>query len=187
MMGMQVGAGPMARGTRINLDIRIDPVPLIMARGIEGFGKDIRSYKEPLTRAIKQVLSPSFKKNFEVGGRPKWTPLAEYTVKEKGHSRPLERSGVLKQVAGQFNIWTIQGPQGRAFVSRLPDRAWYGAIHQAGSVRARQSMNKSVVDLPNPVGEIPARPFLVVQPEDVNKIKEVFATWAAERARARGL
>jgi phage gpG-like protein len=151
----------------IGLGMGFSSHPIIVAAGFRQLGKDIKSVKEPLKRSIQQVMAPSFQKNFDVGGRPAWEPLHPATIAAKGHSKPLVRSGTLRSVAGQLNIWTIQGQQGRAFVSRLPDRAWYGAIHQEGSERT------------------PTRPFLVVQEEDGRKIDNVFDKWLRERVAAR--
>jgi hypothetical protein len=77
----------------------------------------------------------------------------------------LVRSGNLKQAAGQLNIWTIEGPQGVAWIDmeNLPASAFYGMFHQEGT--------RNMVD----------RPWAVFQPEDVDKIADVFGDFLGER------
>lgn len=45
----------------------------IMARRVDKLGLDIRSFREPLKRAIRNVVIPSIAENFAVGGRPSWS------------------------------------------------------------------------------------------------------------------
>jgi phage gpG-like protein len=121
--------------------------------------------REPLKRSIQQVLAPSFKKNFDVGGRPNpWEPLADYTVEVRGSATPiLERSRLLKRTIQQLNIWTID--REKAALLDLPSKIWYGKLQQAG----RDDQN------------LPARPFVMIQDDDYDKIERVFQVWLAER------
>jgi len=106
----------------------------ILARDLDKMGVDIRSWKVPLTNAVRNVMIPSFQQNFESGGRPHWTPLSEATVlirsKEGSGSEPLVRSGALKRNMGFLSMWDIN--QNYAILKVLPERIWYGALHQAG-------------------------------------------------------
>lgn len=184
----RVGGGAIPAGrTAQSLSITVTPSPLIVAMDLQSYGNSIRSFHEPLKRAIQQVAIPSFRKNFDVGGRPPWPSLAEYTQNEReaqgyGRDRPiLVRTGRLKRVATQFNIWRIEGgyrsSRGRAYVQGLPG-AEYGAFHQAaGGVAGRMSPAGLIS------GDIPQRPFLILQPEDRKKIEQVFEKWHDERAR----
>ncbi|MEM2126268.1 MAG: phage virion morphogenesis protein [Candidatus Methanosuratincola sp.] len=113
------------------------------------------SYAEPLRDAAVYMKS-SVLRNFEIGGRPPWRPLSAKTLMEKlkkGYSpQPLIRTGRLRQ--------SINISVGENEASVLPG-VRYGAYHQFGTDR------------------IPARPFLVFQPEDVAVIQQIFANYIA--------
>lgn len=165
------------RGLRIDIDLqmRFRPSIGLMAKNVDKFGMDIRSFREPLKRSIQQVLAPSFRKNFEAGGRPdRWAPLADYTIEKRGSSEPiLVRSGRLKRTIQQLNIWSLD--REKAAITDLPANIWYGKLHQAG-YRGTGAATFS----------FPARPFVLIQDEDYDDIEEVFAQWLQERAIASG-
>lgn len=107
----------------------------ILARDLDKMGVDIRSWRVPLTNAVRNVMIPSFQENFQAGGRPDaWEPLSEATqlIRERaGQSgSTLVRSGALKRNMGYMTMWDITDSY--AIVKQLPDRVWYGAIHQSG-------------------------------------------------------
>lgn len=169
----------MATSTGVTFDIDIYPSPVLFMEEQLALAIDIRSFREPLKRSIQAVLAPSFRHNFEVGGRPSWAPLAETTIvrkTNKGSKNPekiLVDTGKLARVAGQLNIWEINGIQGEAHVSNLPG-AEYGRFHQSGFYH-HESGNF-----------VPAREFLVIQPLDEEEIELVFDIWVRERFRRRG-
>lgn len=135
---------------------------------------------EPLTEAVKKVMQPSIRQNFNMGGRPeKWAPLSEDTIRaRRGDSRILVDTGDLRFVASAFFIWTITDSS--ATVRDLPEFVWYGKVHQAGSKKA----GKGASNISEGLGyvNIPARPFILFQPEDAKKIEDIFADWVARRA-----
>lgn len=159
--------------TAISLDIDFDPMPTLYAHSMYELALDIRSYREPLKRAIQGVLSPSFRHSFDTGGRPPWEPLSESTIERKtakGVAQPdkiLVETGALRRVVSQLNIWTINGPAGEAFVSTLPGTE-YGEFHLDGTEH------------------MPARPFLEITPADEEEIVEVFDRWILERFARHG-
>lgn len=117
--------------TSIKWDIR--PSVGLVAKDIERLGLDIRSFKEPMSVAVKTVIIPSIRKNFDSGGRPAWEPLAEGTIKHRGGAAwpILQVTGKLRKRATQFSIWDI-GPT-TATIRSLPADVFYGAFHQAGA------------------------------------------------------
>jgi phage gpG-like protein len=126
-------------GLRIDngiLAFEFSPSIGILARDIDKMGVDIRSFREPLRRAIKEVMIPSFMKNFQVGGRPSWEPLSEATLNlraslhGKSGSQILVKTGKLKQNMGYTTMWDIT--QESAAIKQLPERVWYGVVHQGG-------------------------------------------------------
>lgn len=175
------------------LDIEFSPTVAFLVKNFNDMGVDIRSYKEPLKRSIQKVLAPSFQKNFDVGGRPPWPPLSEYTLKmrseEGSGNQILVRSGRLKRTAGQLNIWEIDGVRGQAFVRSLPSHSWYGNIHQGVSsglgfesfVLGPTEQSDDGGSLFAASGETPPRPFIVVQKEDFEEVQKVFSDWINER------
>lgn len=167
------------QGGLIEYDFK--PSLRIVGGNLREIGYGIKSFREPLRRAIKEVMGPSFTKNFDAGGRPKWAPIAESTVefqeilarsgkgknrRGKGRKGVLVQTGALRQTMGQLNIWTISTTD--ATITSLPGSVWYGAVHQAGYAGGNAPA-------------IPARPFVLFQPEDEEEIAEVFGKWLDER------
>jgi phage gpG-like protein len=167
-------ARPPIKGLRIDegLTFEFKPSVGLSAKRIDKLGMDIRSFREPLKRSIQRVLAPSFKANFRAGGRPeRWQPLADETVELRGSSTPiLVRSGRLMKTIQQFNIWSINETQ--AAITDLPEKIWYGKVQQGGLVKGGK------IDA---AGNIPARPFVLIQGEDYDKIERVFQDWFVER------
>jgi phage virion morphogenesis protein len=145
----------------------------VTAGHYEAVGVEIRSFREPLKRSVQQVIIPSIRKNFDSGGRPGWAPYADITIEfhqELGEAMSqgmLNKTGKLKQTMGYFNIWSVD--REKAELRDLPANIWYGKIHQAGyGGRGGKYV-------------IPARPFVMLQPDDEQKIVEVFDKWLEER------
>lgn len=172
--GLVVGNAP---GKVRGVEVTFIPTPAVIAAKFDLLGLDIRSMREPLKRSIQQVIAPSIGKNFRSGGRPeKWKPLAQDTeLTRKREARPegppLIKSGALMRIAQQLNIWTITPDS--AYVDNLTPAGWYGALQQRGFTGGYGI-------------KTPARPFLLIQPEDVDEIDIVFDLWLHERALAAG-
>ena len=180
--------------------ITFEPSIAILAARVDHLEMDIRSFRVPLTRAVREVMVPSIRKNFNSSGRPTWAGLAPDTERLKsfyGYSaEPLMRTGSLARVASQMNIWTIN--EKAAVIKDLPDSVYYGKVHQAGytgggskkvssKFAARQAKIKNMLMTGNQMKEprrspdIPARPFLIIQAEDQVAIEKVFEDWLMER------
>jgi phage gpG-like protein len=144
----------------------------VAAADLRTIGFNIRSFKVPLDRIVRQVMVPSIRTNFEVEGRPRWVPLAEYTMNlkaRKGRSEPsrvLVDSGRLRTVATQIGIWKVD--RDNAYIQTLKD-APYGFFHQTGF---RSGFSGR---------QVPARPWALVQDEDVDKMEDIFEIWLDER------
>lgn len=176
--------------------VTFSPTVGIAAARVDKLGMDIRSFKEPLTRAIREVVAPSIRRNFDVGGRPKWAPLAEATLSWRQRqgvmgTAPLIRSGALRRVASQINIWSIDRTS--AVLAHLPQQVWYGNVHQAGLGDRGAGMggfsahlaaggdSRGSIRSGGRVADIPARPFVLLQKGDERKIHEIFEKWLQER------
>jgi phage gpG-like protein len=108
----------------------------LMAASLSG---ELLAGMRPAWTRIGAEAVRSIHTNFEVGGRPPWTPLSPQTIAEKGHSRPLIRSGRLME----STTYRLTG-MGVELENPTP----YGPLHQEGR------------------GRVPARPWFVLQPED---------------------
>jgi phage gpG-like protein len=207
-------------GLRINENITTAMLPSITfsptlgitARRVDKLGMDIRSFREPLKRAIQQVVSPSIQKNFDESGRPtSWEPLSEATkeIQQRlygnGDHDPLLRTGKLRQVFGQFNIWTVTqdsailkdippsvpyaavqqagykgaGTSARNAAKRLTDKATRGSAKRSGAIAAKIAKSKATGQ--REAHGIPARPFVMLQEADIPEINKVFEKWLMER------
>jgi phage gpG-like protein len=109
----------------------ITPSLGIVARDMDRLALAIEDLKVPLARSIMQVVIPSIRTNFAVGGRPTWEPLADYTIEVRGSAEPvLFRSGRLRDAATSWQIWDVGKTS--ATIREFPPGAWYGVLHQAG-------------------------------------------------------
>lgn len=161
----------------LSVEYSFHPSPLILAGEMETFGLNVRSLREPLSRAVKQVMIPSMQANFDQGGRPAWQPISDATEQIKfslGYDTgTLVRTGALKRNMGYFSMWTVNSTE--ATIADLPTRIAYGSVHQSGS---RSGAGRG--------SNIPARPFAVIHDADEDKIEEVFSKWLSERQEAAG-
>ena len=171
---------PLAFGQLVDLGFSFTPTMAVTASAFDKMGLDIRSFREPLKRSIQRVIAPSIGQNFVSNGRPEtWAPYAANTIQTKandpqnqyGPEDMLRRSGLLWRTMQQYNIWSVSTVE--AAILDLPEKIWYGALHQAGYT-ARGTA-------------VPARQFALFQERDMDAIQEVFANWLEERALAAGV
>lgn len=179
-----------------SLSIEMEPSVGILARKVDKLGLDIRSFKEPLTRAVKQVMIPSIRQNFIQQGRPdRWQRLADATVARKGFKDILIHTGELYKQMGYQKIWHID--REKALIPDLPEKVWYGKVHQAGAEGISQTFTVKNVGLSasssydvggfETSGEIPQRRFVMLHPEDEDAIEQIFDEWLGERIMKAGL
>jgi len=194
-------AGTGVQGFSGILDFEFKPSLSIMAKRIDRIALGVSDFKVPLERAVREVMIPSIRRNFEVGGRPPWDPLADDTIERRQASgytsdQILVRTGDLERGATSFSIWTITDVS--ATVRDLPQDIWYGKVHQAGFEGATSAGSSrlgvsfvnsgmSLREIADAVGRssgelanIPPRPFILFQDEDLSKIDRIFAEWIGE-------
>ena len=157
--------------------IKINTNAPLVAQRLVLFSSRLRHWTVPL-KVFGRVLVRSVTENFEAEGRPKaWKPLAESTLfgrlgggsligkkgreltraqKRLSNVKILQDTGLLKNSArAEVTGNTLRvGPSGPAAI--------YAAIHQFGGKAGR---GRKVT--------IPARPFLVVQPEDETELLDL--------------
>jgi phage gpG-like protein len=183
--------------------VTFEPTLGIAAARIGKLGMDIHSFRKPLERAVKEVVIPSIQANFDQGGRPAWEPLAEYTLKrrqaESFSNSPLVKTGALQEAMASEDNWTITPTF--AVLSDIPPAVWYGKVQQAGfegsgggrRVKVKKSVRATLEGVVDAAGTgasgsgghyappIPPRPFAVLQPEDEDRISEIFIEWLGEQ------
>lgn len=136
----------------------------------------------PAMRVIGETLRVSVLRNFEKGGRPEaWNPLSEF-IKRKQGGGVLRRRGMGGGLMGSIT-WTA-GPTSVAVGTNEAEggtnvavgtNSVYGATHQFGAKQG--AFGKTKRGGPIPWGDIPARPFLVVQDDDWAEIRETLAAF----------
>lgn len=157
----------MVIGSGLSFEFDWQPPITLLANGFDTMGTSVKSFKEPLTRSVREVINPSIATNFAVGGRPPWTPLSPLTVFKKGHATILIESGRLAKVAPQMKSWSIDGIAGEARLDSVS--APYGVYHQNGFYNVRTGTF------------VPAREWAVIQEQDAEKVEEIFWEWLEER------
>lgn len=147
----------------------------------------------PVLKPIGELVRTSVVRNFEAGGRPeKWAPLSTVTLSRRkksggilrvqGHAGGLlgsihSEAGSDKVVVGTNKIYAAvhqfgakKGQFGRAAVARKTGRAG----RSGAAIYSRGWM------MPIPWGDIPARPFMLVQVEDLVEIREMLTEYVLE-------
>lgn len=159
------------------------------------FGVEKRLRDRPkMLRIVGQILVSSVQRNFEVGGRPdKWEPLSEATLKKRRGSSPLRVQGMGGGLMGSIHAKVV-GDEVHVGTNKV-----YAATHQFGAkqgfgtvmakvgahtrntkkygtVKVKAHERKQKV----PWGDVPARPFLLVQDEDRENIRVTLGRYALE-------
>jgi len=139
----------------------------------------------PAMRILGNIVRTSVIRNFEAGGRPRWKPLSPVTLAGRKGGKILMRQGFAGGLAGSINV---RAEKDRAIVGT--NKA-YAAVHQFGArkgsfgtftFRVREHMRKlagkhikvreHTRTMSLPWGDIPARPYLMVQDEDWVEMRE---------------
>jgi len=180
---------PTLRAAQVSsVEMTFEPSIGIMARKYDKLGASIKSFRVPLKRAVQEVVIPSIQVNFHKSGRPRWPDLAESTWRQKGSGeKALIRTGALMRRMAQVGIWQIDTE--KAMITHMPEDVWYGALHQAGHGTYEgffDPVKRATVNIGGE-GALPARPFVMLQSEDLPKIDLIFVEWVNERVQRAGL
>lgn len=178
---------------------------------LAGYRQRIGNPKD-LMNGIAILMRRSFAENFNVGGRPAWAPLSPRTIAEKerlfeaGVIRGRRRGVRVRVPRGQVNAGALPGILIR--YGRMKDavarRGVQGNVHRVSAdgrtleigvgeifvpERGRKVGYPSVHQRGDPSRRIPARPFLVIQDEDMEAIRRLEQVWLQGgdiRAHLRG-
>ena len=149
----------------------------------------------PATKVISQIVRTSVVRNFEVGGRPKWKPLSRVTLALRKGTKVLYRQGMAGGLLGSIHAKAYRD---RAVIGTNKACA---AVHQFGAkkgsfgqftaniqahMRKTKSGKKAQVrahtrKVSLPWGDIPARPYLMVQAEDWVEIRAALGDYIVGR------
>lgn len=111
----------------------------------------------PLMRDIAGVMADAVEENFAREGRPKWVDLQPAT--KKARARKNKWPGKILQVSGKLASSVSQrSSQTEAAVG---SNLVYAGVHQFGSTKQN----------------IPARPFLRMQDDDIDEILDLVNDW----------
>ena len=164
---------------------------------VEEINRKIQDYilkiKDRSLKRIEVEALASIRKNFEIGGRPRWQPSIK-KGKAKG-TKTLVVSGNLSNVGSNIDhsagqVILTSNPAARAY-ARIQQEG--GTINRKGGSQARRTKrdgrsvfaskrrdtgkaNKVDVSFSKPYQiKIPARPYLVIPPEDYERILKAVA------------
>lgn len=169
----------------ISIKIQDNDIQKMLAE-IAGRMKDMR----PVTAMIGEIVMESIQTNFEVGGRPAWRQLSPVTIAQRERMKKwpgqiLVRSGVRgglmgsisyeperdRVVIGTNKIYATTmhfGAKRGEFGSKSVK---IGQHERRGKGDKRHTVQAHTRMVSLPWGDIPARPFLVIQNKDWDKIK----------------
>jgi len=135
----------------------------------------------PAMKIIGSIIRTSIIRNFEKSGRPKWAKHSRTTEKRRGKgAKVLMAQGLAGGLAASINYQA-----GKKSV-KIGTNKIYGAVHQFGAKKGsfgsvaasiKEHLRKGVKvkahtrKMNLPWGDIPARPFLMVQNEDWTEIR----------------
>lgn len=150
----------------------------------------------PAMKIIGSTVRASVIRNFEKSGRPsKWKKHSRLTEKRRGKgAKILMGQGLAGGLAASINYKADKDNV------KIGTNKIYGAIHQLGAKKGsfgtvaasiKAHMRKGVKikahtrKMKLPWGDIPARPFLVVQKEDWGEITEALIEFLLDKKRRK--
>ncbi|WP_051327184.1 phage virion morphogenesis protein [Desulfatibacillum aliphaticivorans] len=138
----------------------------------------------PVMEVIGEIVHASILRNFEVGGRPAWQGLSDVTIsrriaEKKWPGQILVRSGeLMRSISYQAFPDKVVLSANSIKAATLHFGARKGQFGQK-VVRVKSFTRRDGVKVSShnrkttlPWGDIPARPFMMVQPEDWGEIRE---------------
>jgi phage gpG-like protein len=156
--------------------VSVSPSLHVVSLGLSRYTGRLRSVQPALREAVDTIVRDRIEDNFateSAAGDP-WVSLGERAQDERrrggyGEDGPiLQRRGRLKRQALMKGIWTFQGQEGFAYVTAGAFRtASYGPLHQTGG-RGQYR-------------DVPARPFLVINEQDVDDIARIIEEYVIGR------
>jgi len=127
----------------------------------------------PVTVKLAGILHNAVEENFAKEGRPKWSPLAKATIKQR--TREKRWPGKILQRSGRLasSISARHDAMSAEVGTNVKVKGGYllGAIHQFGT-KPRTGATRSLFSKKGRTG-IPARPFLKLTKEDIQDMNVI--------------
>ncbi len=166
----------------VNITVLNPHVIGVLERDMQDLAHDLasqRGLRKPFERIRDEVMIPSIRTNFQVGGRPKWEPLSLATFQSGGFGGreafiasaagfqllPLTKTGQLKRAATAKARFSIKNNE--MTYGNWPEKRWFGPVHNLPDLSRR--------------AKIPNRPFTMIQPEDKVAIEEIMMEWIEDQ------
>lgn len=170
---------------------------IVTARRIDTLSAGFKSFQKPLMTALRTVIVPSIKRNFEAQGRPPWKALTRKTIYNRlmeGYPRGpiLDKSGRLKREAVKLNNWEYRNNElafrGLYFTQKVP----YASFHQFGA-RTRLNSGSASNLIMGRVGssgfsvrvgqsrQLVPRPFIQLTTDEEAEIFTIFMAYVVEK------
>lgn len=167
-----------------NFNIRVSPSIGMLAGNLSRFAGDIRSTKEPMQKAVREVIKDRIADNFawETDSGIKWPPMAPvtpfmpYRRNRAGQFKPLlDVTGTLLRTALADARWNFDGQKGEAWIpynTFQGTAAPYGFYQHEGAFTTGLGFQHV----------IPARPFFSINnAKDLPRMEEIFSDWIGTR------
>lgn len=192
-------AGSVSSGLSL-VGVEIDPRhnfvrgAYILANDIDKLSMSFKSFKEPLTKSLNDVIIPSIEANFAAQGRPGWQPLSPNTIRDRirkgyGAGPILQRTGRLMKEATRKNIWEVSSDMLKLRTVYFDQKVPYAQYHQLGANTRGSGGGKlkkfvgsagSKLSVPK-VGFLPARPFVQLTMDEEVEIATIFMAFMNEK------
>jgi phage gpG-like protein len=152
--------------------VEIDCMPsaLLIAADFYAWANAVEDVRDPLKKAIQEVVIPSIAKNFDDEGNPPWAELTDETLAKRSwagfaEGPILDRTGALRSAATSVEAWEFDDDVAQM---TMPGETPYGTFHQGGT------------------SQMPERPFAMFGDDDLETIQETFGDWMMDLASKAG-
>jgi len=170
-MAIKAGTGPRISSFPLEIDVRAFQLNANLLRdSVFRMARQFGDMTAPLTDSVRKVVTPSIIRNIASGGRPKWQPLSQSRIEARLRGpnpslRILVDTEALALAAASRVIWRISPTQ--ADMEALDNLVPYAKFHQTGTFK------------------MPARPFALLQSNEVDQIVEIFDKWIESMTNKR--
>ncbi|MFZ5774034.1 MAG: phage virion morphogenesis protein [Thermodesulfobacteriota bacterium] len=146
---------------------------------------------QPLHERIAVLMASSIRENFEAGGRPAEWKQSRRAKQQRGQTL-RDTNRLMNSIAGRgYADKAVAGTNDvRAAVHQFgAKRGQFGTMQAAVRAHVRkirgkeQQVRQHTRKQPMPWGDIPARPFMLLQTEDVAEIKTMVGAYLTGRSR----
>lgn len=163
----------------VNLVVHVRPRIPVVLTGLTRFAGRVRASRDSLKESLDEIIIPSIDRAFETESDPvtgeAWAPLSDVQVMRDelgARGNPiLQMTGELRRHATMKKYWHFEGQRSMiGMFGPLDPPQW--ALQQFGGTN---------MGLGGRMGDVPARPYLGVSDEDIDRIGEKLQEYALLR------